>query len=81
MWVKWKQFVSDEHWSTPRLVMDYDRIAVFAAAKPPLLEHKFSEEAKAKHLNFLDKLEAFPPNLILCSINILTPYPWLAIVI
>ena len=58
MWVKWKQYVSDESWSTPRLLVDHDRIAMFALAKPPLVEHKFGEAAAAKHLNFLDKLEA-----------------------
>ena len=59
LWVKWKQFVSDQHWSTPRMVIEHDRLAMFATAKPPLVEHQFSEEAKAKHVNFLDKLETW----------------------
>ena len=59
IWVKWRQYVSDESWSTPRLLVEYDRVAVFATAKPPLVKHEFDEQSKAKHLNFLDKLEAW----------------------
>lgn len=59
MWVKWRQYVSDETWSKPRLLVDYDRIAILAMAKPALVKHEFDEKTKAKHLNFLDKLEAW----------------------
>ena len=57
MFVKWKQYVSDESWCTPRLLVEYDRLAAFATAKPPLVVHEFGEAEKAKHLNFLNKLE------------------------
>ena len=60
LWVKWKQYVSDETWCQPRLVAEFDRLDVFAAAKPPLVAHEFGELENGKHLNFLNKLEPWP---------------------
>ena len=59
IWAKWKQYLSDQTWSQPRLLVEYDRIAIFATAKPPFVAHKFDESQKAKHLNFLEKLETW----------------------
>ena len=60
LWVKWKQYVSNETWCQPRLVAEFDRLDVFAAAKPPLVAHEFGELEKGKHLHFLNRLEPWP---------------------
>ena len=57
--VKWKQFVSDESWSRPRILMDDAQVQIFGQARPPLIQHQFSDQDQAKHMNFLDKLESW----------------------
>eukprot|EP00438_Fugacium_kawagutii_P012703 Skav222707 [mRNA] locus=scaffold402:633342:633950:- [translate_table: standard] len=56
LWVKWKQYVTDETWSKPRLLVEPDRIATYGRIRPPLIAHDF--EDKNKYYNFLDRLEA-----------------------
>ena len=55
IWVMWKQYVTDEAWSKPKLLVEHDRVAIYARARPPLVPHEFAE--KNKYLNFLDRLD------------------------
>lgn len=57
IWIKWRQFVTDESWSKPQLIVESDRVPLFAHARPPVVPHDFDEPRKAKYNNFLDKLE------------------------
>eukprot|EP00435_Cladocopium_sp_Y103_P018903 s434_g4.t1 len=57
LWAMWKQYVSDESWSRPRLLVEIQKLPILATARPPLVEHQFEETEKAKYFNFLNKLE------------------------
>ena len=57
IYVHWKQYLSDEHWSRPRLVVAAENIPTVARARPPHIKHKFSDDAKSKFSDFLSKLE------------------------
>ena len=39
--------------------MDDAQVQIFGQARPPLIQHQFSDQDQAKHMNFLDKLESW----------------------
>lgn len=63
---RWKQYMSDEIWSRPRLLVLPEQIPVVARAVPETLKHAFSDSMKSKYDDFLNKFE-----LLLASTNIL----------
>ena len=59
LWIKWKQYVSDQSWSRPILLADHDKLPLLERASPPVIQHAFDEKEQAKYLNFLDKLDTY----------------------
>ena len=59
LFAQWKQYVSDETWSRPTLLLRKEQMDIVARARPPLLEHQFNETQRPKHSHFLDRLEAW----------------------
>ena len=57
IFVRWKQYLSDELWSRPRLVVPAENMGTVAQARPPHIRHSFSDEQKAKFKDFFTKLE------------------------
>ena len=62
---RFKQYMSDEMWSRPRLVLTRDQVPVVARAPLTPIEHKFSDSAKTKFQDFITKFE------LLASTNLL----------
>lgn len=57
IYCRWKQYLSDELWSRPRLIISGENMATVASARPPHIKHKFTEDAKGKFQDFLNKIE------------------------
>lgn len=64
IWVKWKQFVSDDSWSTPLRVIESDKLPVLERSRPPLTPHGFGEKEQSMHMSFLDKLDTWTDNCL-----------------
>lgn len=56
---RWKQYMSDEVWSRPRLLIRPEQIPLVAKAVPQPIRHSFSDAQKAKFEDFLNKVEMF----------------------
>lgn len=56
---RWKQYMSDDVWSRPRLLVRPDHIHVVAKAVPEPIRHSFSDAQKSKFEDFLNKVEMF----------------------
>eukprot|EP00435_Cladocopium_sp_Y103_P043419 s410_g12.t1 len=57
IFVRWKQYLSDELWSRPRLVVTPENMPIVARARPPHIKHSFSADMKSKFLDFFSKVE------------------------
>jgi hypothetical protein len=57
VWLKWKQYLTDESWSRPVLLVPARRMAEVAAFSPPRLEQSFGDAA-GKMVAWADKLDA-----------------------
>ncbi|CAL1140571.1 unnamed protein product [Cladocopium goreaui] len=77
VFVRWKQYISDELWSRPRLVVAPENIATVAQARPPHVKHKFTDEAKAKFSDFLSKLEIQLGSMNLLDDHVRAGMAWL----
>jgi hypothetical protein len=63
---RWKQYMSDDVWSKPRLLVRPEHIHVVAKAVPDPIQHSFSDTQKAKFEDFLNKFE-----MLMASTNML----------
>ena len=63
---RWKQYMSDDVWSKPRLPVRPEHIHVVAKAVPDPIQHSFSDTQKAKFEDFLNKFE-----MLMASTNML----------
>lgn len=63
---RWKQYMSDDVWSKPRLLVRPEHIHVVAKAVPEPIQHSFSDTQKAKFEDFLNKFE-----MLMASTNML----------
>lgn len=77
VFARWKQYISDELWSRPRLVVAPENIATVAQARPPHVKHKFTDEAKAKFSDFLSKLEIQLGSMNLLDDHVRAGMAWL----
>ena len=55
VWVKWKQYMTDEAWSRPILLVKRDRMAAIAAYRPKPLVQEFAQAAAMQ--SWANKLE------------------------
>lgn len=55
--VRWKQWMTDERWSSPRLVVPFDEMQLVAAMQPAVLPHEFPTQKVAGGLALVDRLE------------------------
>ena len=77
IYVRWKQYISDELWSRPRLVVTADNIPLVARARPPHIRHKFSDDHKAKYRDFFSKLEIQLGSMNLLDDHVKSGMRWL----
>ena len=56
---RWKQYMSDDVWSKPRLLIPPEHIGAVARAVPQPVKHAFPDGHKVKFQDFLNKLEMF----------------------
>ena len=56
---RWKQYMSDDAWSKPRLLVPPEYIGIVAKAVPEPIKHEFGQAAKNKFDDFLNKFEMF----------------------
>ena len=58
IWVKWKQYMTSEEWSTPVLLIPPHEIQTIAAWRPQVTPHQYSEKDKRGKMRWLEKFEA-----------------------
>ena len=58
IWVKWKQYMTSETWSTPVLLIPPHEIPKIAAWRPTVTPHAFSETDQRSKVTWLEKFEA-----------------------
>lgn len=55
--VHWKQWMTDDAWSSPVLLVPAENMAMLAQARPALLPHAFPQHELPKMRSFLDRLQ------------------------
>jgi len=58
IFVKWRQWMTDEHWSRPVQLLRRQDMDIVQDMRPSELPHKFSAQDASGMLSFLEKLEA-----------------------
>ena len=58
IWVKWKQYMTSEEWSTPVLLIPPHEIQSIAAWRPQVTPHQYSDMDQRGKMTWLEKFEA-----------------------
>jgi hypothetical protein len=58
IFMRWKQWMTDEAWSLPRKLLDFDQIENVAKMKPAEITHQFDASKANSGFNLVAKLEA-----------------------
>ncbi|CAK9105722.1 OTU domain-containing protein, partial [Durusdinium trenchii] len=79
IYVRWKQYLSGELWSRPRLVVAAENMATVATAmaRPPHIRHCFSQDMKTKFHDFLGRVEVQLGSMNLLDDRVKAGVAWL----
>ena len=58
IWVKWKQYMTSEEWSTPVLLIPPHEMPIIAAWRPQVTPHQYSDKDQRGKITWLEKFEA-----------------------
>ena len=58
IWVKWKQYMTSEEWSTPVLLIPPHEMQSIAAWRPQVTPHQYSDKDQRGKITWLEKFEA-----------------------
>ena len=58
IWVKWKQYMTSEEWSSPVLLIPPHEMNTIAAWRPTVIPHVYSETDQRSKWTWLEKFEA-----------------------
>lgn len=58
IFLRWKQWMTDDAWSLPRKLLDADQIEIIAKTRPPGIPHQFESSKANSGLGLVAKLEA-----------------------
>ena len=58
IWVKWKQYMTSEEWSTPVLLIPPHEMPTIAAWRPQVIPHQYSDKDQRGKITWLEKFEA-----------------------